>query len=141
MKDIATGKLLECLADADEGLGRSDAGNGFEVMSEVDANGTDWSGITQTDTDVVRIKRREIVKADARKHIAAVVERNDAEALLDGQRNARFCVDDEQLVAAAGNVDLRAVGSQVRRLYCRQLCFAADRRRRGGSPAANRRRR
>ena len=35
------------------------------------------------------------MKADARKDIAAVVERDDAEALLDRERDARFGINDE----------------------------------------------
>ena len=69
-------------------------------MSEVDANGADGCGITQADAHVVRIERSEIVKADVGEYIAAVIERNDAEALLDGTRYAGFGVDDEQFVAA-----------------------------------------
>ncbi len=82
-------------------------------MSEVEANGADRRGVAQADADVVGVERGEIVKADARKDVAAVVERNNAQALLEGKRNAGFRVDDEELVAALGDVDLRAVGRRL----------------------------
>ena len=104
-------KLLECLADADEVLRRFHAGNGIEIMSEIDANGADRSGIAQANANVVGIERSEVVKADGGKYIAAVIEGNDAKTFLDRQRDARFGVDDELLIATAGNVDLRAIGS------------------------------
>ena len=51
------------------------------------------------------------MKSDIREDVATIIEGNDAETFLDGQRDAGFEVDDELFVAAAGNVDLRAIGS------------------------------
>ena len=78
-------------------------------MSDVDADWADGCGVTQADADVVRIERSEIVKADAWKYIPTVVKRNDAEAFLQGERYARFGIDDEQFVSSAGHVDLGAI--------------------------------
>jgi len=103
------GKLLECLTDADEILRRLHSGHRIEIVSEIDANGADRRGIAQTDAYVIGVERSEIVKADGREDVAAIIERDDTETLLDGQGDAGFCIDDELLVAAARHIDLRAV--------------------------------
>ena len=79
-------------------------------MSEIDSDGADRRGIAQADAYVVGVERCEVVKSDVGEYISAVVERNDAEAFLDGQGDASLGIDDELLVAATGNVDLRAIG-------------------------------
>src|ERR1039458_6958266 len=81
-ESLLGGRRLECLSDADEVLGRSYTRNRIEVVAEVDADGTDRGGVAQTDTDVVGIEGSEVMKAYRREHVAAVVEGNDAEALL-----------------------------------------------------------
>lgn len=50
------------------------------------------------------------MKADERKDVSAIVERNDAQALFDWERNAGFGVDEKKFIASLGNGGLGAVG-------------------------------
>ena len=51
------------------------------------------------------------METDIGKYISAVIEGDNAQSFLDGQGDSRFEVDNELLVATAGHVDLRAIGS------------------------------
>ena len=53
-------------------------------MPEIDADGADRRGITQTDADVVRVKRSKVMKSNTGKNIASVIERNDVSPFLIG---------------------------------------------------------
>ncbi len=67
-----------------------DAVDGIQVVTEVDADGTNGSGVAQTDAHVVAVEVRKVMEADAGEDVASVVEGHDAEAFFDGQRDARF---------------------------------------------------
>jgi hypothetical protein len=82
-------------------------------MSEIDSDWAHRGGIPQPQSHTAGVKRSKVVKSDRRKHIAAVIEDRESQALLNGQGNSSFGVDNQQLIAAGGNLNIGAVGRRT----------------------------
>ena len=111
---------LERLSKSHEHLCRFDAGDGIQVVADVDANWANRCSVAESDAHRVTVQRREIVEADGGKYISSIVESDDAQPSLDCiEWKAQLAIQDQQLVAAGGNGDL-GTGGRVRRIAADQ---------------------
>src|SRR5438270_6964095 len=95
----------ECLSNGDEVLPCFDSRRSIQVVTEVHADWAYRSGVAESQSNGIGVLT---VKTDITKDVPAVIEGNYPESLLQRHRNAELGVDQEQLIAANPDRDLRA---------------------------------
>lgn len=119
------GVELKSLSYCDEELVRADATGGVEIVAEVGSNGSNWSGVAQSDSDSIGVVVYEIRKVNAPVNVASIIKNYSAQVFDNGDWVAHFRIEDEELVAAEWHGHLRTICS----LPWRAERYVADRAR------------
>src|SRR6266478_5859042 len=73
-------------------------------MSKIDADGTNRSRITQTDSHGVGVIAENVIEIDGTVDVAAIVEKHSPQRFHNPKREAKLRVHDEQLPSPKGTV-------------------------------------
>src|SRR5262249_27817493 len=79
-----------------------------QISSDVQANRTHRRRVPQSNAHGVCVIANKVAKPDGAVYVAAVVENSCAEPLFDSQRKAQFRIENEQLIASNGDLQVYA---------------------------------
>jgi|SRR5678816_2744021 len=97
----------KCLTKRNKDLCSLDSGDGVQVVSDINANGSNRSGVPHAESYGIGVVRSEVAEPDVLKHVSSVIKGNYAEAFLEWNRNAQLRIDNEQLASAGRHPDKR----------------------------------
>ena len=97
----------KCLTKRNKDLCSLDSGDGVQVVSDINANGSNRSGVAHAESYSIGIVGSEVAEPDVPKHVSSVIKGSYAEAFLEWNGYAELRIDNEQLASTRRHPDER----------------------------------
>src|SRR6266446_8829285 len=102
--------ISESLPQSDIELGSFHSRDRVQVSSDVKPNGAHWSLVPESHAYRVGVVLNEMANVNCAVDIPTVVENRSAQTLFDAQWKTQFRIEDEQLTASNGYLEIYARG-------------------------------